>query len=302
MCIIYMDLLPYEKKIYSQNGEDGIVEQIFNIIGTTNKYYLELGVEDGKECNTRNLRKYQWTGIMMDGSNENKKIGLYKHYITYDNILKLCYNHNIPIEFDLLSIDIDYNNFYILYKLLKSRKYFPRLIITECSAWWDDDRIVVYDPQYTWDLNKSKYVGGGPKAYNNLFSKYGYTIIYNDISSVNLFAIQNKYAYLFKKYTHFVKPTIEKNMIAFIKDIYKRDCISSSDVLSSKIKVSKIISLNDIINNYLKTLRQYIGKMMKYIQVAKWKNVDLMRNKIVKIVLENIKTKEKYKNYYNQYQ
>ena len=46
----------YEKQVYSQNGEDGVLEFIFENIGTTNKIYVELGTEDAKECNTRYLR------------------------------------------------------------------------------------------------------------------------------------------------------------------------------------------------------------------------------------------------------
>ena len=44
------------RRIYSQNDEDGIIQEIFNFIGTTDKIYVEFGASDGKECNTRFLR------------------------------------------------------------------------------------------------------------------------------------------------------------------------------------------------------------------------------------------------------
>ena len=55
------------KKIYSQNGEDGILDFIFSKIGTTNKFSVEFGVGNGFECNTVYLlEKKGWSGLMMD--------------------------------------------------------------------------------------------------------------------------------------------------------------------------------------------------------------------------------------------
>ena len=64
---IEFDINLHENKIYSQNGEDGILEYIFSKIGTTNKFSVEFGVGNGFECNTINLlEKKGWKGLMMD--------------------------------------------------------------------------------------------------------------------------------------------------------------------------------------------------------------------------------------------
>jgi hypothetical protein len=42
----------YEYQVFSQNGEDGIIQEIFKRIGTTNKFFFEFGVANGEECNT----------------------------------------------------------------------------------------------------------------------------------------------------------------------------------------------------------------------------------------------------------
>ena len=57
----------YEKKVFSQFGEDGITDYIFTKIDTDTKYYVEIGTQDGSECNTRFLREHrEWTGLQID--------------------------------------------------------------------------------------------------------------------------------------------------------------------------------------------------------------------------------------------
>ena len=84
-----MNLEFFEKKIFSQNGEDGITMKLLELLycnkddnNIIDKYYVEFGVENGKECNTKILReKYKWKGLQMDGSNEDNKINLKKEFI-----------------------------------------------------------------------------------------------------------------------------------------------------------------------------------------------------------------------------
>lgn len=61
-----------KKKIFSQNGEDGITMKLLELIycgDNVNKFYVEFGVEDGRECNTRILMEtYKWNGLQMDGA------------------------------------------------------------------------------------------------------------------------------------------------------------------------------------------------------------------------------------------
>ena len=62
----YLDSFGYS--VYSQNDEDGIIEEIFNRIGTTNKVFIEFGVQDGRQCNTHYLLLLGWTGLWIEGS------------------------------------------------------------------------------------------------------------------------------------------------------------------------------------------------------------------------------------------
>lgn len=57
--------------------------------------------------------KYNWNGLLMDGSNQNNSINLKKEFITRENIIELFNKYNVPEYFNILSIDIDYNDYYV---------------------------------------------------------------------------------------------------------------------------------------------------------------------------------------------
>jgi len=126
-----IDLRQYERKVYCQTGEDGVIEQIFNLIGTSFRYYVEFGAMDGHAySNTKYLREAKgWTGLLMDCGYEDLSINLHKHHITAENINELFELYNVPYDLDLLVIDIDGNDFYI-WKAL-DEKYRPRLLVIE---------------------------------------------------------------------------------------------------------------------------------------------------------------------------
>lgn len=184
------DLSQYEKRVYSQNGEDGIIEKIFELIGVDSAYFVEFGVEDGRECNTRYLReKYGWTGLMMDSDYQNLMINLQQEKITAENVVGLFQLYGVPEEFDLLSIDIDFNDFHVWKALLGH--YHPRVVVIEYnsshSPW--EDKVIIYDPNGRWD--HSNYFGASILSLYKLGRKYGYSLVYADKKGVNIFFIRD---------------------------------------------------------------------------------------------------------------
>lgn len=121
----------WEMRVYSQNGEDGILQYIFYKIGTTNKYFVEFGVEDGQECNTRYLRELGWQGLWMDANYKNKLVK--KEFVTPNNIEHLFKKYAVPQKFDLLSIDVDSNDYWIWKAITKYR---PRVVVIEYNSAW----------------------------------------------------------------------------------------------------------------------------------------------------------------------
>lgn len=115
-----------EFKVFSQWGDDGIIQYLINNISITNKVFVEFGVENYTEANTRFLlMNNNWSGLVIDGSEENieyvKNDDIYwkynltaKHsFVTAENINDLIKNENISGNIGILHVDIDGNDYWI---------------------------------------------------------------------------------------------------------------------------------------------------------------------------------------------
>jgi hypothetical protein len=191
----------HEFSAFSQNGEDGIVEEIFKRIDTTNRFFVEFGVETGIECNTVYLLHKGWNGYWIDGSdshvksikkNFSKIISLNRlkvscDFITAENIERLFKVADVPVELDLLSIDIDRNDYYV-WDAIKS--YSPRVVIIEYNAIFrpNCEFVVPYNPLATWDGTSN--FGAGLKALHELGLKKGYKLVACGFAGVNAFFVR----------------------------------------------------------------------------------------------------------------
>ncbi len=310
-----INLYNFEKKVYSQNGEDGIIEKIFQTIGVKNQYYVEFNVGDGIKRNTRYLtEEYKWNGLLMDREFYNSKINLMKEFITKENINKLFKQYNVPKKFDLLSINIGYNDWYILREIL-SQGYSPRVIIQKYNS--DlllDDKVVIYDSKYISD--NTQYFGASFTAFSTLLNKFGYNVIYCDKNGVNMFAIRRDIdsSMFFSERQIFVKNT---NTVI---DYLKRDYINSNNIyinieenlnnisslIEKKIKSNQIIlsdlysikNLRDysIINSIKKDIYKYIGVK----DVTEKKIRDIIYDTLVKNTVQRFIPDKKIKNIFNK--
>lgn len=194
----YNSLINSEYKIYSQNGEDGVIEKLIETINLnkTHGYYVEFGVQDGQECNTRYLRvKFEWTGLLMDGLYRDPSINLHKENIHFNNILSLFEKYKVPIEIDVLSEDTDYADYYIIEKILT--KYRPKILVHEVNQQPADMCVTVprEDDIILWD--GTDFHGGSVCAFWCLAKRFSYTMVYCEKNGVNCFWIRND---LFEKH------------------------------------------------------------------------------------------------------
>lgn len=181
-----------ERREYAQNGEDGMIAAIFAKIGTTNKYCVEFGVEDGLQCNCRYPLKHRgWAGLLMDGGKWPEGNLVRQEFITAENIEPLFQKYGVPPEFDLLSIDIDGNDYWV-WKAI--RNFRPCVVIIEYNASRGPEASVTipYDPKFAWD--KTDYQGASLKALENLGHEKGYELVGTDPNGVNAFFVLRELA------------------------------------------------------------------------------------------------------------
>ena len=179
------NIINYEKKISSQRGQDGIIEAIFNAIGTTNKFFVEFGIHQ-HEGNTLHLKNVMgWNGLWMDGGGDGETIK--KEFITRDNINELLEKYNVPDSFDLLSIDIDGNDYYV-WEVIKKN---PRVLDIEYNSHIspNESKSIEYDPNFRWDGHD--YYGASLLALVRLGVKKGYTLIGCDSTGTDSFFVRN---------------------------------------------------------------------------------------------------------------
>ncbi len=132
-----------KQTVTSQWGEDGIIESIFERIGTNNKWCCEFGAWDGKHLsNTWNLiHNRGWQGVLIEGekSRASKLSNIpgvvpmcaFVEVSGRDSLDILLSRTPIPYDFDLLSIDIDNDDYYVWEGLTKYR---PRVVIIEING------------------------------------------------------------------------------------------------------------------------------------------------------------------------
>lgn len=163
----YSLLSDYEFKVFSQWGEDGILQHLSQSIEIKNKTFIEFGVEDFFESNCRLiLQKDNWCGFVIDGSSRNierlkRSYFYWKHslnalcsFITEDNIEQLLSSSGFDKDLGILSVDIDGVDYFILKKL---SSWTPRILVVEYNAIFGANRAVSVPYSSTFVRSKMHY-------------------------------------------------------------------------------------------------------------------------------------------------
>ena len=205
-------LVRFGFKVFSQCDEDGIIQEIFRRVGTTNRTFIEFGVETGVECNTVKLLLDGWRGLWLDGTATNianirtnfstffddGRLQALEAFINAECINSLFEKAGITGNIDLLSIDIDGNDYWV-WKAIEVVQ--PRVVVIEYNAALRPplSLVVPYDPKARW--NGSSYFGASLEALVRLGREKGYRLVGCSFSGANAFFVKDEVAG-----THFLDP------------------------------------------------------------------------------------------------
>lgn len=195
----------YEFKVFSQNGEDGIIQFLIQNTEIKNKTFVEFGVETYKEANTKFLLLNNgWSGLIIDGDKDAmekiassdlhwkydlKSIG---NFITKDNINKIIKSAGIEGEIGLLSVDIDGNDYWVFENIDCIN---PQILIMEYNSMFGDTHkiSVPYDENFVRSQKhySNLYYGASIAALCDIANKKGYDLVGSNSFGNNLFFIRH---------------------------------------------------------------------------------------------------------------
>ncbi|MEA3047858.1 MAG: hypothetical protein QOJ53_2190 [Sphingomonadales bacterium] len=200
----HADLAGYEFKIFSQWGEDGIIQHLVHHLDLPARTFIEFGVEDFSESNCRFLMmKDNWRGFVIDGSERNISRLRSSHYfwkydleaacafITRENIAELIARSGFE-EIGILSVDIDGVDYHVLAALEHLR---PAILIVEYNGVFGPTAAVTipYDATFfrTRAHKSNIYYGASLAAFDWLARRRGYSLVGGNMAGSNAFFVRD---------------------------------------------------------------------------------------------------------------
>lgn len=171
--LTHKELKAAERSVYSQGGQDGVLEAIFNQIGCGNKRFVEFGARDGVELsNTANLRiNYGWNGLLMDLNPLSEWVRKERVSVLNINYLLAYYKYT---EVDYISLDIDGNDGWVWLEM----SVLPRVVSVEFNSKFNnrESLMIEYNENHVWDGDD--YYSGSLLALKKIGNKKGYKLVY----------------------------------------------------------------------------------------------------------------------------
>ena len=238
---------------FSQFDEDGIIQFLISHLEIKDQTFIEFGVENYEESNTRFLlMNDNWQGMVMDGSEENvayirsdrvsRRYDLQARccFITKENINDLMRQSGFGEDLGLLSIDVDGNDYWVWEAIDSFR---PRIVICEYNSVLGRDPISI---PYQADFYRTRahysnlYYGCSLSALAHLANKKGYILAGSNLRGNNAFFVRRDIAGALPEHnadteyvsSHFRESRNESGKLTYLREAARRKAISHLQVVN----------------------------------------------------------------------
>ena len=265
------DLTETEVKIFSQNGEDGIIDYLTHKLKVDKKNFVEIGVGDYRESNTRFLyNRYHPKGLIIDCIEDMKRkvkrhVNFWKgdlrvcnQKIDSENILDLL-NNSCNYEIDLFSIDIDSIDYWIIKKL---KNNISKIFVAEYNPVFGAELEITVPNISGFERSKYHYsylcYGMSLKALINLMDQKGYYFIGANLQKINAFFILKEFKkedffknIKIKSLDHYTNSNIrdsrdKNNNLNYLSGDKKFKEIEECEVINVKDNKRELVKLKDL--------------------------------------------------------
>lgn len=187
-----------EARIFSQNGEDGIIGNLFAAVDIDREFFLEIGCGNGKQNNTSMLAEVGWRGLGID--QKPARVAAYNERALARGWQSVAICEHVTCNFArqlaraisdvaVFSIDIDSTDWHIV-KAMVDAGFRPTIIVAEYNAAFEHRPLSVpYSDRFK-SRFKHFYFGAGLQAWRLLLEPAGYRFVTVDSSGVNAFFVR----------------------------------------------------------------------------------------------------------------
>jgi len=259
-------------KVFSQNGEDGIIDYLLHSLKIDKPKFVEIGIGDYSECNTRFLfERTSPKGLVVDCIEDLKikvsknvklwraDITILEKFISSKNINLILKKYGFDKNIDLFSLDVDGIDYWILKELPRN---FSKIAIIEFNSTFGSEKEVTVPYKENFDRSKYHYsnlcYGASLKAINNIMKKKGFIFIGTNLHRINAFFVSKKYISKIglripknkdlKKYvdSNIRESRSKNNLLNYLSGDKKIQIIKDCEIIDLSKKAPKRFKIKDI--------------------------------------------------------
>lgn len=195
-----IDVDTLSKGIYSQGAEEAILDRVLALCPPRQRFCVEFGASDGlRNSNTaRLLRDGGWSGVLIEGSDyrfaklrdhykDARTVRIVQATVQPDSVERVFADAGVPEDLDVLSIDIDGNDYWVWRAI---ERYRPQVLIIEYNPYYEPPQrwVMKFNPEHAWD--GSTYYGASLESLAALGKQKGYELICCDKNGNNAFFVE----------------------------------------------------------------------------------------------------------------